>query len=105
MTVFAISGGMAVLSWIGLLVGVVVLVVVVALLNRVMIPAREISRYADDILEGGVAIARNVDGVDELHRTRELGAGVPDLANAYLDRLRNGQRSTAQTGQWESAPS
>ncbi len=91
MTVVAISAGMAVLSWIGLLVGVVVLVVVVALLNRIMIPAREIERYADDILEGGLGIARNVDGVDELSRTRELTSGVPGLANAYLDRLRGGQ--------------
>jgi hypothetical protein len=87
MTITAISTGAAILAWIGLVAGVVVLVLVVALLNRVVTPAQEISRYADDILEAGVGIAGNLDGVDELGRTRELGGAVPGLATAYLEKL------------------
>ena len=91
MTVVAISTGAAVLACIGLALGLVVALVVVALFQRVLGPALEIRAYADDILEGGLGIARNVDGVDELARTRELGAAVPGLAGAYLERLGGGR--------------
>ena len=74
-------------AWAGLAAGVGVLGVVVGLFNRVMEPAREIDRYAADILDAGLAIARNLDGADELERTLELGGAVPGLALAYLDRL------------------
>ena len=77
----------AVAAWAGLSAGGVVLGVVVALLNRVVRPAVEIQRYADDILEAGVAIATNLDGADQLARTRELALAAPDLALRYLDRL------------------
>ena len=75
------------LAWIGLALGVVVLGVVVGLLNRIVRPALEIKRYADDILAHGIGIARNLDGVDEAIRTRELATAVPGLAVAYLERL------------------
>lgn len=75
------------LAWAGLAAGVGVLGVVVALFQRVIEPAMEIDRYASDILDSGLAIARNLDGVDELDRTRDLGAAVPGLALAYLARL------------------
>ena len=87
MTVLAIATGSAILAWIGLALGVVVLLVVVALLNRVVRPALEIRRYADDILEAGLGIARNVDGADELAQTRALTSAVPSLALAYLEKL------------------
>ena len=87
MSVVAISTGSAVLAWIGLGLGVVILLVVIGLFNRIMRPALEINRYADDILQAGVAIGRKLDGVDELERTRQLGSAVPDLAGAYLRRL------------------
>ena len=74
-------------AWAGLGAGAGVLGVVVALFARVMEPAAEIDRYADDILDAGLAIARNLDGADELERTLELGGAVPGLALAYLDRL------------------
>ena len=74
-------------AWAGLAAGVGVLGVVVGLFNRVMEPAREIDRYAADILDAGLAIARNLDGADELERTLELGGAVPGLALAYLHRL------------------
>jgi hypothetical protein len=86
-TVYAMSAGLIVLAWIGLLLGLVIAVVVVALFNRVVLPLFEIDRYASDILEAGVGIARNVDGADELQRTRELATAVPPLAVAYLKRL------------------
>ena len=76
-----------VLAWIGLALGVVVALVVIGLFNRIVRPAREIKRYADDILEAGLGIARNLDGVDEAVRTRELATAVPGLATAYLQRL------------------
>lgn len=87
MTPFAISTGAAILAWIGLVLGLVVAALVVALFNRVVRPVLEIDRYAQDILEAGVGIAKNLDDVDELARTRELGGAVPDLAGAYLQKL------------------
>jgi len=83
---------MTVLALIGLAIGVVVLVVVIGLFNRIMRPALEIKAYADDILEAGVGIARNLDGVDELGRTHALGSAVPGLATAYLNKLQEGGR-------------
>jgi hypothetical protein len=87
MTVLAVSTGIAILAWIGLAAGVAVLVVVIALFVRIMQAAREIDRYAKDILTAGVGIATNLDGVDQLATTRSLGGGVPDLADGYLRKL------------------
>lgn len=87
MTPLAVSTGIAVLALIGLLLGVVVLLLVVALFARVMRPAREVDLYASDILTAGVGIATNLDAVDELERTRALGTAVPGLAVAYLRKL------------------
>ncbi len=92
MTVLAIGTGAAILAWIGLAVGVVVLAVVVALFNRVVEPALEIRRYSRDILDAGLAIAGNLDAVDELDRTRELGGAMPQLGGAYLKRIGLGSR-------------
>jgi hypothetical protein len=87
MTVLAVSTGVAVLAWIGLAVGLVVALVAAALLQAVLRPVREIDRYADHILEAGVGIARNLDAVDDLARTRELAIAAPGLATAYLRKL------------------
>ena len=92
MTVLAVSTAGAILAWIGLALGLVVLALVVGLLNRVMRPALEIQRYADDILEAGVRIAENLDDADQVLRTRELATAVPGLAVAYLDKLGGGAR-------------
>ena len=83
--IVAVSTGTAVLSLIGLTLGLVILLVVLALFNRVVRPALEINRYAKDILDGGIGIAKNLDGVDELARTRELALSLPPLAVAYLE--------------------
>jgi hypothetical protein len=86
-TALAVTTAGAILAWIGLALGLVVLVLVTALLNRVVRPAVEIRLYADDILEAGVAIARNLDDADEILHTRELATAVPGLGVAYLQKL------------------
>lgn len=85
MTLLAVSTGTAVLSLIGLAVGVVVLVVVVILFHAVLRPVLEIKAYSEDILDAGLGIARNVDAADELVRTRDLATAVPPLGVAYLE--------------------
>ncbi len=76
-----------IVAWLGLALGLVIAVVVVGLFNQIMRPAGQIKRYADHILDAGVGIARNLDGVDEAVRTRELATAVPGLAVAYLRKL------------------
>jgi len=61
-----------VLACLGLFAGAHVALLVLILLERVHRPLREIKRYADDTLVAGLAIARNLDSVDEAARTREL---------------------------------
>lgn len=87
MTVLAISTGAAILAWIGLALGLVVAILVVGLFNRVLRPLQEIDAYAQDILDAGVQIAKNLDDADEILRTRELATAVPPLAVAYLRKL------------------
>lgn len=81
----AIGTGIAILALLGLAIGLLLALVVVALFNRVVSAAVEIDAYSADILDAGVAISRNLDGVDELARTRDLAVSVPALAVAYLD--------------------
>ena len=88
MTLVAVSTGIAILALIGLAVGLALALVVVALFNRVVLPALEIDRYARDILEAGENIAGNVEGVNELVRTRELATALPGLAVAYLEQVK-----------------
>jgi len=75
---------MTVLAIIGLVVLLVVAVVVLALLEQVRRPVAEIDSYAKDILDAGVGIATNLDGVEQLATTRRLALAVPDLAVRYL---------------------
>jgi hypothetical protein len=88
MELIAVTTAQAILAFIGLALGLVVAVVVVLLFNRVVIPALEIRRYAEDILDAGVGIAKNLDDVDALMRTRELAQAVPPLALAYLEKAK-----------------
>ncbi len=78
---------MIVLAWIGLALGLVVAIVVVLLFSKIMRPALEIERYSRDILDAGLGITRNLDGVDEAVRTRDLATAVPGLAVGYLKKL------------------
>ena len=77
--------------WIGnaiLLLVVVPLVILLA--NRVVRPAIEIKKYADDILEHGVGLSGNLDPVPALVETRDLvkqvGEGVLRYGGA-IDKL------------------
>ncbi len=81
------STGVVVLAWIGLALGLLVALLVVFLFSRVVRPALEVERYSRDILDAGLGITRNLDGVDEAVRTRDLATAVPGLAVAYLKQL------------------
>jgi hypothetical protein len=90
-TLLAIGTAAAVLAWIGLALGLAVAILVAGLFNRVVRPALEIRRYADDILAAGLAIAHNLDGVDELAHTRRLAGKVPSLVGGYIERIGAGR--------------
>ncbi len=81
------STAVVVLAWIGLAVGVLVALLVVWLFDRVVRPMLETERYSRAILDAGLGITRNLDGVDEAVRTRDLATAVPGLAVAYLQKL------------------
>ena len=80
----AVTTGQAVLAWIGIVLLLVVAVLVLILLENVRRPVAEIDRYAEHILDAGVGIAKNLDGVDDLATTHELSQAVPGLAVGYL---------------------
>lgn len=85
----AVATGIAILALVGLSVGLVLALVVVGLFNRVARPALEIKRYASQINEAGLGISANLEGVGEaLGRTQDLATAVPDLAGAYLERVK-----------------
>ena len=84
MSVLAVTTGQAVLAWIGLALLLVIAVLVLLLLDNVRRPVDEIDRYASHILDAGVGIAKNLDGVDDLATTHKLATAVPGLAVAYL---------------------
>ena len=81
------STTVVVLAWVGLGLGLVVALLVVWLFDRVVRPTLEIERYSRAILDAGLGITRNLDGVDEVVRTRDLTTAVPGLAVAYLRKL------------------
>ncbi len=79
------------LWWVGNAIFLLVIIpFVVLLLNRLMRPAVEIGKYADDVLEHGVILIASLDATDELLKTRDLvkkvGAGVGQYG-AALDRI------------------
>lgn len=58
--------------------------VVVLLANRVMRPATEIKRYAEDILEHGVGLTVNLEPLPAVADTRGLVAATRGLAERYI---------------------
>ena len=77
-----------VLWWIVNAVALLVVVPVVILLaNRVIRPAVEIQRYADDILEHGVGLTQNLEPVPALLDTRDLVTEVTGHAVRYVTAL------------------
>ncbi|MDQ3067461.1 MAG: hypothetical protein M3R12_09980 [Actinomycetota bacterium] len=81
------STTLVVFAWLGLALGLIVALLVVWLFDRVVRPTLEIERYSRAILDAGLGITRNLDGVDEAVRTRDLAVSVPGLAVAYLQKL------------------
>ena len=74
--------------WTGTVVGLVVVIPLVAVLaGRVVRTAREISRYAHDILHHGVLLAGNLDPVPALAETRDRAREVTRNATAYVNAL------------------
>jgi len=57
---------------------------VILLANRVLRPATEIRKYADDILEHGVALTKNVEPIPALIDTAASISRVKGLAVRYL---------------------
>lgn len=61
------------LWWIGNTVLILVVIPVVILIaNRVITPAVEIRKYADDILANGVLVTGNLDPIPALVDTRQM---------------------------------
>lgn len=76
------------LWWVGnALLLLVVAPLVIFWANRVIRPAVEISRYADDILEHGVALSANLVPVPALADTRDLVAVAKGHAVRYVTAL------------------
>jgi hypothetical protein len=67
------------LALFGLLSGLAAALTGLIALNRVLRPLLQIERYAQDTLDAGLGIARNLEAIDEARRTREL---VTALARA-----------------------
>lgn len=63
---------------------VVVTPIVILLGNRVLRPAVEIQRYADDILVHGVLLSANLDPVPAIADTRDLVSSAKSLAVEYV---------------------
>jgi hypothetical protein len=83
-----VAASAVLVGWaVGAGVFLVTLPVVVILLHRVLRPLREVKRYTDDILEAGLAISRNLEGIGEALTTRELATALPELAPPALERL------------------
>lgn len=76
--------------WVGNALGVVLVIpLVVALANRVIRPAREAARYADDVLAHGVGITEQLAPVPALVETGQLAVEIHQMAGEYVAALRN----------------
>ena len=77
-----------ILWWIANVLALLVVVPLVVLLaNRVVRPAVEIQRYADDILEHGVGLSKNLEPVPALLDTRAIVTEVTNNAVRYVTAL------------------
>lgn len=62
----------------------VVAPLILLLANRVLRPAVEIERYAEDILEHGVLLSANLDPLPAVADTRDLVSAAKGLAVGYV---------------------
>ncbi len=75
---------MEIIWWLANIVLLVAVIPLVAILaGRVVRPIREIEAYAADILEHGVALTGNLDGVPQLARSAELVRSIKTGAAGY----------------------
>lgn len=73
------------LWWVANVILLAVVTPVILLLgNRVLRPAAEVQRYADDILEHGVLLSGNLDPVPAVADTRDLVSAAKGLAVGYV---------------------
>ena len=72
------------LWWIGNAIRLGLVPAVLLLANRVLRPAVEIQRYADDILEHGVGLTENLEPVPAVAETRDLVSSAKGLAVGYV---------------------
>jgi hypothetical protein len=86
MTTLALSGTLNVLAFIGLFLGLIVLLVVIWLLHGTLSPLRKILADLKDAKTAPM-LERGVPGTDQLGVTRRLADSVPALALAYLQKL------------------
>ena len=71
--------------WIGdALLLFAVIPLVLFLLNRVLRPARQIGKYAADILDHGVALTGELESLTLLETTRELARQAVEPATRYV---------------------
>lgn len=77
--------------WIGNAILILVVIpVVVVVANRVVRPAVEIEKYAEDILANGVAVTGNLDPIPALIETRRMVRETLEGVGRYgaaLDRI------------------
>ncbi len=71
------------LWWIGNAVLLVVTLVLVVLLQRVMKPIKQIQKHANDIIEHGGAVSRNLEAVPKLLQTQRLVGVARQGVGAY----------------------
>ena len=73
------------LWWIGNAILLLAVVPVVLLLaNRVIRPALEIKRYADDIVEHSTGLTKNLEPLPAVADTRDLVSAAKGLAVRYV---------------------
>lgn len=61
----------------------VVIPFVLLMLNKVLRPAMEIKKYADDVLQHGVGLTGTLDAVPKLVETLELTSAAKGLVGRY----------------------
>lgn len=96
--VVAVSAGWAAVWWLGLgLVVFGVIPLVLFLASGIIVALREVLAYTADIRDHGAGLARSLDAVGELDRTRafarDVGAGSERLATGLAAALDRGRRS------------
>lgn len=74
--------------WVANIAGLLVVVpLVVVLANRVIMQAKEIGRYADEILDHGVRLTGTLDPLPALADTKDLVEQLQDNAVRYVTAL------------------